>query len=311
MTAILLHALGCANGAAMAALKPREIDTLSDAEIMERVLPLMGRTPMATSEQLNGWLLNGLDGINVAWWDKVQQNPRLRQRYSWLLRNPGFRRAFEMARAKAQAQAAAPVTAAVTAVTATSAAPVTNWATLHGLDDLEGWGKRLKRLKKNLRKVAKFAVMPTQGGIKGIKAQFKFAKNNKGLLVGAAGLLTANPALMKIGKELNNYDKSRRAQDDYNAMAARAGVAPVTDSAMTDAPASAAINSSYAGGGYSMQPAEGQVTRLAQPDSEDRPRVVGFNWGGIVDNMKENPVPWALGGATALYLLTRSNRNAA
>ena len=33
MTAILLHALGCANGAAMAALTPREIDTLSDAEI--------------------------------------------------------------------------------------------------------------------------------------------------------------------------------------------------------------------------------------------------------------------------------------
>lgn len=268
--ATVIYAMGCARGAAMAALKPADLDTLTDDQITARLLPVMGRVPMATEDQLAEWVaddeggmvLDGLEGFR--WWRKRRRSP---------------------------------VAAAVV-----TPAPAQNWATLHGLDDLGGgkWKKRLKRLGKNLKKVAGFAIAPTMGGIKGIKKQIEFAKNNKGLLVGAAGLLTGNPALITAGQLLKKQDS---APSQGQAMPEAVDVAQPYQVAMP------AYRSQYAPAEQypTAQADTGQVKRL---QDEEKPQVVGINWNGIVESMKANPVPWAVGTGGVLYLLTRRNNHA-
>lgn len=263
----IIYALGCARGAAMAALCPADLDTLTDDQIVARMLPVMGRAPMATESQLAEWLadddggmvLDGLDGFR--WWRKRRRR--------------------------------APV-AVVTP------APAANWATLHGLDALDGskkWKKRLKRLGKNLKKVAQVAVMTTQGGVKGIKKQVRIARENpKAFLTAAVSLATGNPA--GLAKAAQQYSQDRAARK----AGAAEPEAPMTDPETRYEQAYAAPAArSYAA--YAPEPVYGQVTRL--PQEEEKPRVVGLNWGGIADSIKANPVPWAVGAGVGLYLITR------
>lgn len=284
----IIYALGCARGAAMAALCPADLDTLTDDQIVARIVPVMGRAPLATESQLSEWIAadeGGLYGLDDIWkWRRTRAAPTAENIARW-----------RMVRRMRQAQAAAaPVT---------PEAPAANWAALHGLDALDGskkWKKRLKRLKKNLKKVAAFAVMPTQGGIKGISQQVKLVKENpKAFLTAAFSLATGNPA--GLAKAYGQYQQDRAA----GTAPAEAEPAPAMDATMAyQAPAAQRLPAYAAYTDYAPAPADtGPVTRLA-PD-EAPGRVVGLNWGGIADSIKANPVPWALGAATGLYLITR------
>lgn len=285
----IVYALGCARGAAMSALCPADLDTLTDDQIVAKIAPLMGRVPMASDSDLRGWLQeDGLAGLDDIWtWRRTRAAPTAENIARW-----------RMVRRMRQAQAATPAV--------TPAAPAANWATLHGLDALDGskkWKKRLKKLGKNLKKVASFAVMPTQGGIKGISQQIKLVKEHpKAFLTAAVSLATGNPA--GVAKAFGQYrlDKAGAAPTAPTAPDA----APNMDATMAYQPPAAPSLPTYAPASYAdytaSQPDTGQVTRLA-PD--DAGRVVGLNWGGIADHIKANPVPWALGAATGLYLITR------
>ncbi len=283
----IIYALGCARGAAMSALCPADLDTLTDDQIVARIVPVMGRAPLATESQLSEWIAadeGGLYGLDDIWkWRRTRAAPTAEKIARW-----------RMVRRMRQAQAAAaPVT---------PEAPAANWAALHGLDALDGskkWKKRLKRLKKNLKIVAAFAVGPTMGGKKGIEEQIKFVKKNP-LLVTAAGLFTGNPLLIKAGQELK-----KRKDAGKTTAPAEAEPAPAMDATMAyQAPAAQRLPAYAALADYAPTTADtGPVTRLA-PD-EAPGRVVGLNWGGIADSIKANPVPWALGAATGLYLITR------
>ena len=55
------------------------------------------------------------------------------------------------------------------------------------------------------------------------------------------------------------------------------------------------------------QPQYGGVQRLTQDETE-QPKIVGISGAGIVENIKKNPIPWALGAGAVVLLLMRNNQ---
>lgn len=197
---------------------------------------------------------------------------------------------------------------------------VTNSSQLADLGELaalEGIGRRLKKLAKKI-------VEPIKKVVEANKKVFKKLEDSKivkkivrplayavGVATGTVSYVAAadkarNAAIAaKREEKLNNqvYD-AQQAQIDA---ALQSAPLPSTDNLQVNSPQSQVqqqFTPSYPLA--TPQPHYGGVQRLAQ--DEPQPQVVGFNTAAIIDNIKQNPIPWAIGGFGVLYLITRNNQ---
>lgn len=268
----MIYAIGCANGAAMRAIPKGRIAELSEDEMVCMIIPHVGKVPMATSRQLQEWALSALSEDD-------------------------------------------------------------------GLGDLGRW-KGFKKIKNAIKKVAKIAVAPIKAVAKGVKHAAKEIKRYAPqALTALVGVVTLQPALLQQAaagvvkqkmasqaakKQQKEITKANaQAQAEYDALVAQAmqptATAPAPKPAATPAPKPAATVYPT----YQAQPAASQraaasstglstpatvpgvVTRLNAETGPESPRIVGMNWTGLMDNIKANPVPWAIGAGGLLLILRR------
>lgn len=190
---------------------------------------------------------------------------------------------------------------------------------LHGLDELaelDGFRKRLKRAFKK--------VVDVHKKIGKALTSKKLAKPFAFVLGAATGTL---PLMMDINNLRNKMRAGRAAASEAKNQAAAEAQAEAeaqqqqqAEQAEYDAQ-QAAYNAqlqqqqqaqrSYQPPqpSYVSAPQQAQfnpIQRL-QPDDgqEDQPRVVGLSAAGIMDHIKANPIPWAIGAGLAVYVVTR------
>ena len=178
---------------------------------------------------------------------------------------------------------------------------------LEGLDDLDGFKKKLKKLSKRVvsahKKVGKALTS------KKLIKPFAYA-------VGAA---TGTIGLVAKADQLRNQQRKARAQ----AKAAQAdsqepiyqepvqpvdfsqSFAPMSQSFMPSTPPdySAMPQIPQAAPVMPTKPMFDPVTRLQQPTEQGR--IVGVNGGAIMDSIKTNPVPWAIGAGVLVLLIAK------
>lgn len=173
-------------------------------------------------------------------------------------------------------------------------------ADLSELAELDGLGKKLKKL-------AKKVVAPIKKVYKKLEDS-KIVKKIARPLAYAVGAVTGTVSLVAAADKARNAAISAKNESKINAQIYDAQQAQITEAFAPQQPPQAAMyNPSYSQPQNlaPQQPQNGQVQRLAQ--EEERPKVVGLSAQGIIDNIKANPLPWGVGAAALVFLLTRNN----
>lgn len=172
-------------------------------------------------------------------------------------------------------------------------------ADLGELAELDGFGKKLKKLaKKAIAPIKKLAVDP-------LKKVFKKLEDNKIVKKIARPLAYAVGAATGTMSVIQSLDQARSAAiagknaDAINDQVYQAQQAEVTAAFAPPPVQQAAPLPTYQDAQY------GQVQRLAQED--EKPKIVGLSANGIMDNIKQNPIPWAVGAGALLLLVMRNN----
>lgn len=272
----MIYAMGCANGAAMRAIPVGSLAALSEDEMVCMIIPHVGKAPMATSRQLQDWAMSANDDA--------------------------------------------------------------------GLGELGRW-KGWKKLKNAVKKVAKIAVAPIKAVAKSVQhAATEVKRYAPQALTALVGVVTMQPALLQqaaagvVKQKMSSQAAKQQqkeitkanaqAQAEYDALVAQAmqpavpvttaPAKPVTATAPAKTPAAAVypayqapVNNGRPGNAASSNgmtvpaPVPGVVTRLNAETGPESPRIVGMNWKGLMDNIKANPVPWAIGAGGLLLILRR------
>lgn len=156
---------------------------------------------------------------------------------------------------------------------------------LDGLDDLDG-------LKKKLKKVAKKVVQAHKKVAKALTSK-KLARP----FAYAIGAATGTIGLVAKAEQMPVFEQPTFEQPSFNQ-----GFMP--NSAPSFMPQS---QPQYTPSMSVQQPINytQPVQRLEQPDDQEQGRIVGLNTQGIMDSIKANPLPWAVGAGVLVLLVTR------
>ena len=181
-------------------------------------------------------------------------------------------------------------------------------ADLSELAELDGLGKKLKKLaKKAIAPIKKLAVDPLKKAFKKLEDSSTVKKIARPLAyaIGAAtGTISAVQSLDQA-RSAAIAGKQAAAINDQVYQAQQAEVA----AAFAPSPVQqAAPLPTYQPQSLEQQAAQyGQVQRLSQDNEQERPQIVGISANGIMDNIKQNPIPWAVGAGALLLLVMRNN----
>jgi len=208
-------------------------------------------------------------------------------------------------------------------------------ADLSELAELEGLGKKLKKLaKKVVAPIKKLAVDPLKKVFKKLEDSSTVKKIVRplayvaGAVTGTVGLVAAadqarNATIAaKNGEKINNQVYQAQQAQIKEVFAApvaepvyQAPAAPVPTPQQTkptpQQPKKPSHTVAYAGGssgGQAFNDGYGNVQYL--PQQQEQPQIVGISGAGIVENIKNNPLPWALGAGALVLLLMRNNQPA-
>ncbi len=188
-------------------------------------------------------------------------------------------------------------------------------ADLGELAALDGIGKKLKKLaKKAVEPIKKLAVDPLKKVFKKLEDSNTVKKIARPLAY-AAGVVTGTVGIVAAADQARNAAVAAKQQSKinnqvYDVQQAQIDAALQTaqnDNLPVSYPQGQAQQSFASSNQLApQQPTYSSVQRLAQ--EEEQPKVVGLNTQAIMDNIKQNPIPWALGGFGVLWLITRNNQ---
>lgn len=198
-------------------------------------------------------------------------------------------------------------------------------ADLSELADLDGIGKKLKKVAK---KVAKAHVKVLKAPVKLAKkaAKSKVIKKIARPLAYAVGAMTGTAAIVAKADQIRTA--ARKAKAKLKATANKYGLnepteqpqvqeqadpMPMFNDTATSSfmPQSSFVETSkpdYQNNESIQrfnQNYQNPVQRLSQED--EKPKIVGLSANGIMDNIKQNPIPWAVGAGALLLLVMRNN----
>lgn len=186
-------------------------------------------------------------------------------------------------------------------------------ADLSELAELEGLGSKLKKLaKKIVAPIKKLAVDPLKKVFKKLEDSSTVKKIARplayavGVATGTAGLVAAADKARNAAIDAKNQEKINNQVYQAQQAQITEAFAPVPTQEPIYQPQSAPV---YAQSLAAPQPQYGGVQRLTQDETE-QPKIVGISGAGIVENIKKNPIPWALGAGAVVLLLMRNNQPA-
>lgn len=277
------YAMCLCHGAMMHAL-PRNKNTLkrmSNAQILSKIKPYIGKVPPKSEKSLDNWIASTV-------------NPRANQ--------------------------------------------ANQLSDLGELAELDGIGKKLKKLaKKIVEPIKKITVDPLKKVFKKLEDSSTVKKIARplayaiGAATGTAELVatadqTRNAAIAaktqeKINKELaaeaeyiaqaQAADRAR-TEEEYQAKKRAEARAKEQAQAQTQTKPQAAPSLHTNPTNYNalepQQPQYGAVQRLSQDEQQVTPQVIGLNTRGIIDSIKNNPLPWGIGAAALLFLVMKPSQ---
>lgn len=173
-------------------------------------------------------------------------------------------------------------------------------ADLSELAELEGLGKKLKKL-------AKKAIAPLKKTFKKLEDS-KIVKKIARPLAFAVGAVTGTVGLVAAADKARNAAIAAKNEGKINAQIHQAQQAEIAAAFAPSPVQQAAPLPTYQPQSLAPQAAQyGQVQRLSQDNEQERPQIVGISANGIMDNIKQNPIPWAIGAGALLLLVMRNN----
>lgn len=201
-------------------------------------------------------------------------------------------------------------------------------ADLSELAELEGLGRKLKKLaKKIVAPIKKLAVDPLKKVFKKLEDSSTVKKIVRPLAY-VAGVATGTVGLVAAADKARNAAIAAKREEKINNQVYQAqqaqiteAFAPVPTQEPIYQPQSAPVSQPnapiyqpqsapvYAQSLAAPQPQYGGVQRLTQDETE-QPKIVGISGAGIMENIKKNPIPWALGAGAVVLLLMRNNQPA-
>lgn len=190
-------------------------------------------------------------------------------------------------------------------------------ADLSELAELDGLGKKLKKLaKKVVAPIKKIAVDPLKKAFKKLEDN-KIVKKIARPLAYAVGAATGTISAVQQLDQARNAAIAAKNESKINDQVFEAQQAQIT-AAFAPEPVQAApvmtpqaapiIQSFIPQQPQSLAPqfSNDRVQRLAPQD--EQPRIVGLNTQGIIDHIKQNPVPWAIGAGALLFVMMRPSQ---
>ena len=179
-------------------------------------------------------------------------------------------------------------------------------ADLSELAELEGLGKKLKKVaKKAVAPIKKLAVDPLKKAFKKLEDSSTIKKIARPLAY-AVGAATGTISAVQSLDQARSAAIAGKQADAINNQIYQAQQAEVAAAFAPPPVQQAAPLPTYQPQSLAPQTAQyGQVQRLAQED--EQPKIVGLSTQGIMDNIKQNPIPWAVGAGALLLLVMRNN----